>query len=129
MIHLDCAQLQKMAEVLARNNGLLIVDLGNNKKISGEAAHPWNALNSVLDYHMIQACNLGITLQGLPLMRKIHLMISKSCELPDLSKCECGSAGKRHAHRLSSREKDKTYTDTMFAIHAIGRAPVAADTP
>ena len=47
---------QPSVEALSKNNGLLIVDPGHNKGISGEAAHPWNTLNSLLTYHQIHAC-------------------------------------------------------------------------
>ena len=70
-----CAQLQRFAEILSANDGLLIVDLGNNGGLSGEAMRPWNSLNTVLTYHQMQTCNLGVSLKGVPLKRKLHLKV------------------------------------------------------
>ena len=112
-----CAQLHRCAETLSANDGLLIVDLGHNGGLSGEAARPWNSLNTVLSYHQIQTCNLGVTHKGVPLKRKLHFMISKSCKLPDLSTCECTAAGGgRHEHRISKRTKDEEYHEAMLNI-------------
>ena len=115
-----CAHLQKFAEILSANDGLLIVDLGNNGGLSDEAVRPWNSLNTVLTYHQIQACNLGVNLKGVPLRRKLHYMISKSCKLPDLSKCECKAAGGgRHIHRLSKCTQNEEYQEAMLQIRQL----------
>ena len=112
-----CAQLHRFAETLSANDGLLIVDLGHSGGLSGEAVRPWNSLNTVLPYHQIQTCNLGVTHKGVPLKRKLHYMISKSCKLPDLSTCECAAAGGgRHEHRISKRTKDEEYHEAMLNI-------------
>ena len=112
-----CAQLQRFAEILSANDGLLIVDLGNNGGHSDEAMRPWNSLNTVLAYHQIQTCNLGVNLKGVPLRRKLHYMISKSCKLPDLSTCECKAAGGgRHIHRLSKCTQSEEYQEVMLQI-------------
>ena len=98
-----CVQLKQMAEIIAESKGTLIVDLGHNSGFSGEAGHPWNALNAVLTYRQIHVCNLGVVARGIPLRKKVHLMISKHVELPNLSTCECAAQGKAHEHRVSRR--------------------------
>ena len=55
------AQLKQLANVISDTKGILVVDLGHNDGFSGEAGHPWNTLNTVLDYHQILACNLGVS--------------------------------------------------------------------
>ena len=45
-------------------------------------------------------------------------MVSKSCELPDLSKCECTAMGRRHSHQVSrhTKDKDKKYQEALIGI-------------
>ena len=106
-----------MTEAQSKIDGLLIVDMGHNSGTSGEAAYHWSTLNSVLGYHMIQACNLGVTFKGLLLMGEIHLIVSMPCMLPYMSKCECSATcGRRHAHRLSDQVQDNDHRNTVAAI-------------
>ena len=71
-----------MAAILATNDGTLVVDLGHNDKFTDEAAHPWNSLSTVLTYHRIRVCNLGVTNQGgVPLSRAMHIMVLKHRQL------------------------------------------------
>ena len=94
-----------MTKVITAGKGVIIVDLGHNDKFSGEASYPWNTLTASLTYREVQACNLGISVSGRPLRKKMYLLISNHCELPDLHTCECASQGKSHDYTLSRRNQ------------------------
>ena len=49
--HRICAQLRKMTNAFEAKGGLLIVDLGHNGGLSGEASYPWRE-HSKLSAHV-----------------------------------------------------------------------------
>ena len=112
-----CAHLRQLAQVISDSDGTLMVDLGHNGKHQNEAQHPWDTLSAVLTYHQVQICNLGITdKHGVPLSRKLHLLISKHRTLPDLSSCKCAGHSKKHSHDVCRQTRINTRISSLGCL-------------